>query len=100
MRTIIYCKPTEKGIHSFYLNNGQNEVFYLFSQAYRKSVEEYYGKGVSIDDAIRYSKAHKDSSITRTMTKIPIYIRYVENEYGVAILNKTKKNHKTELRYV
>jgi hypothetical protein len=91
MKTIIYCKPTEKGMHSFYLINGDEE-YYLFSQAYRRSVANYYGRGVLFDNAIKYSKAHNDSAITRTMTKLPMYIRYIEKEYGIYVLDKTKKN--------
>lgn len=90
MKTIIYCRPTEKGVHSFYLVNGREEIL-LFSQAYRKSVDGYYRKGVAFNNAINYSRAHKDSAITRTMSKIPRYIKYAEKEYGIAVLNKTKK---------
>ncbi len=90
MKTTIYCKPTEKGIHSFYLIVG-NEEFYLFSQAYRKGVENYYGKGVRIEESMRYSRAHNDSAITRTMDKIPMYVRYVEKEYDVVVFEKTKR---------
>ena len=90
MKTIIYCKPTDKGIHSFYLLIGNKEYF-LFSQAYRKGVEKYYGKGVHIDESMKYSRAHNDIAITRTMDKIPMYIKYIEREYNVEVLKKTKK---------
>ncbi|MBE5824420.1 MAG: hypothetical protein E7308_10165 [Butyrivibrio sp.] len=99
MKTVIYCKPTKKGIHSFYLINEKEEIF-LFSQAYRKSVDEYYSKGVLFEDAMRYSKAHRDSAVVRTMSKLPIYLRYIEKERGIAIFNKAKKrNQKCMLRY-
>ncbi len=90
MNTTIYCKPTAKGIHSFYLIVGSEE-FFLFSQAYRKGVEEYYGRGVCIDVSMNYSRAHKDSAIIRTMGKIPIYVKYIEKEYKIKILEQTKK---------
>jgi hypothetical protein len=67
MRTVIYCRPTAKGVHSFYLLTGEEE-FFLFNQAYRKGVEKYYGKGVFLNDAMNYSKAHNDSAIIRTMS--------------------------------
>ena len=92
MKTTVYCKPTDKGIHSFYLVIGAEE-FFLFSQAYRKGVEEYYGGGVLFSEAINYSKAHKDSAITRTMSKIPMYVRYIEKEYDIEVLNKTRKSN-------
>ena len=80
MKTTIYCKPTDKGILSFYLIQGVNE-FYLFSQSFRRGVNEYYGKGVRIDEAFNYAKAHKDTAIIRTMDKIPMYVKYIEQEY-------------------
>lgn len=50
MKTTIYCKPTDKGVHSFYLIVGTKE-FFLFSQAYRNGVAKYYGRGVRIDES-------------------------------------------------
>ena len=91
MKTEIYCKPTEKGIHSFYLVMGSEE-FFLFSQAYRKGVDDYYVSGVLLNEAMNYSKAHKDSAITRTMSKIPMYVRYIEKEYDLAVLERTKRS--------
>ena len=91
MKTTIYCKPTAKGVHSFYLLMGSDE-FYLFSQSYRKGVEEYYGRGVRIDDAIKHSRAHRDSAIIRTMDKIPMYVKYIEREFDISVLNSTKKH--------
>lgn len=93
MKTTIYCKPTSKGIHSFYVSVGSEEYF-LFSQNYRKGVAEYFGNGVIFKDAINYSKGRHDNAIVRTMSKIPKYIKYIENEYDVVILNKTKKKYK------
>lgn len=90
MKTTIYCKPTDKGVHSFYLLIG-NEEFYLFSQAYRRGVEEYFGKGVRIDESMKYSRAHNDSAITRTMDKIPMYVKCIEREYDIEIFERTKR---------
>ncbi len=92
MKTAIYCRPTAKGVHSFYLIIGDDE-FFLFSQSYRRGVEDYYGRGVRIDEAINYSRAHRDSAITRTMDKIPMYVKYIEREYDVEVLKRTKKRY-------
>ncbi len=97
MKTTIYCKPTAKGIHSFYLMVGTEE-FFLFSQAYRKGVEEYYGRGVRIDESMKYSRAHNDSAITRTMDKIPMYVKYIEKEYAIEVLEQTKKRSSQNYR--
>ena len=97
MKTTIYCKPTAKGVHSFYLIVGTEE-FFLFSQAYRKGVEEYYGRGVRINESMKYSRAHNDSAITRTMDKIPMYVKYIEKEYAIEVLEQTKKRSSTNYR--
>ena len=72
MKATIYCEPTSKGMHSFYLIASGTE-YYLFSQDYRKGVHEYFGKGVRIDKATDFSKSRRDAAIMRTMTKIPMY---------------------------
>ena len=41
MKTKIYCKTQEKGVHTFYLNK-DGRIYYLFSQDYRKGVSKYY----------------------------------------------------------
>ena len=56
MKATIFCEPTAKGIHTFYLStNGQR--YYLFNQDYRKGVQEYFGRGVSINEAMNYRTA-------------------------------------------
>lgn len=97
MKTTIYCKLTAKGVHSFYLMVGTEE-FFLFSQAYRTGVEEYYGRGVCIDESMKYSRAHNDSAITRTMDKIPMYVKYIEKEYAIEVLKQTKKRSSQNYR--
>lgn len=92
MTTKILCETTEKGIHSFYLLVG-NEKYFLFSQAYRKGVNEFYRQGVPLDESINYAKAHYDSAIIRTMDKIPKYIEYVEKFYHIEVLRKTRKRN-------
>lgn len=90
MKTIIYCEPTSKGVHSFYVHSNDGD-FFLFSQNYRKGVQIYFGKGVHLDEAYNFSKSNHDNAIIKTMNKLPMYIRYVEKEYGIAILNQTMK---------
>lgn len=98
MKTTIYCKPTERGVHSFYLINSGREYF-LFSQKYKKGVHNYYANGVLLDDSINFSKSKKDTAIMRTMSKLPMYISYIEQEYGLEILKKTKKKNQAFAQY-
>ena len=92
MKAMIYCEPTERGIHSFYLVTEGREYF-LFNQNYRKGVQEYFNRGVSIDQAMNYSKTHNDSALVRTMTKLPTYIKYIEKEYEIEVFEQTKKRN-------
>ena len=90
MKDMIYCKRTDCGFHSFYLVvNGQE--YYLFRQNSRKGVQKYYGDGVPINAALDFSRAHRDDAIERTMTKLPLYIRYIEREYEIEVFEQTKR---------
>lgn len=93
MKTMIYCKTAEKAVHSFYMIN-EGKVYFLFSQDYRKGVQEFYHKGVILNESLDFSKAHKDTAIERTMSKIPMYIKYIEKEYGIEVLERTKKRNR------
>ena len=90
MKPVIHCKVTRPGIHSFYMIS-DGHSYYMFSQDYQKSVHEYFSKGVSLDKAIDFSKSHKDSDVMRTMSKIPMYIKYIECEYEIKVLERSKK---------
>lgn len=93
MTTKIICKPTAKGIHSFYLTCEMG-TYFLFCQNYRKGVQEFYSKGVSLKNAIDVSKGKKDTAIVRTMNKILPYIRYIEKEYDIKVLDRTSRKER------
>ncbi len=92
MKTTIFCKSNGDGIHSFYLVT-KNDEYFLFNQNYRKGVQQYFGQGVLLHEATDYSKAHRDEALAKTMTKLPMYIRYIEKEHGIEILEKTKRKN-------
>lgn len=98
MKNMVFCKTTERGIHSFYLETA-GETYFLFSQGYRKGVQNYYGEGVRLDDAFNYGKSRGDTAITRTMKKIPMYIKHIEKEYGIEVLEQTKKKNANSNSY-
>ena len=93
MKNTIYCKTTAKGISTFYLKT-ENGEYFLFNQNYRRGVNDYYKNGVSLDNATDYTKSKFDASIIRTMSKIFMYVKYVEKEYDVEILKQTIKKNK------
>ena len=92
MKAIIYCDTKTHGVHSFYLMFNGCEYF-LFNQNYRKGVQEYFSRGVSLAESTDYSRSHKDSAIIKTMSKIPVYIKYLEKEYAIEVFEQTKKRN-------
>ncbi|MBD5632285.1 MAG: hypothetical protein HDP34_03535 [Clostridia bacterium] len=89
MQAKIFCRTVAKGKQSFYMTvNGQK--YFLFTQDYRVSNKEYFQSGVSISEINNYSGAHS-TAVRKTLDKLPVYIRYVEKEFGVAIYEKTKQ---------
>lgn len=94
MAAKVYCRKV-KSLHTFYLVTDEGE-FFLFNQAYRKGVHEYFSHGVHLDKALDHSKSRTDNALAKTKDKLPMYIKYVEKEYGISILNraKSRKGHK------
>ena len=92
MKATVYCKATDKGVHTFYLAQGGEEYF-LFHQSFRRGVKEYFGRGVSIDEAFNFGRSHHNTALIHTMEKLPAYIKYVEKEYGIEVLKQTAKKN-------
>lgn len=90
MMTEIYCKQMVRGTHSFYLSTDEGD-FFLFQQSFRRSVRDYFEGGVRLDKALDHSRANRDVNVIRTISKLPMYIRYVEKEYGITVLEQTKR---------
>lgn len=86
MRTEITCVEQTKGELTFYLDHGP-ERYFLFLQPYKRGVRDFYGCGVFLDQALDRTRARRDTGILHTMTKLPMYIRYIEKEYGLKILS-------------
>ena len=47
MKTLIYCEPIDRGVHSFYMVH-KGEKYFLFTQKYRRGVHNYYRKDTII----------------------------------------------------
>lgn len=70
----------------------------MFKQPYRKGVQAYFGNGVSIDKALNHNWNKLDRAVMRTIDKIPQYVRYIEKEYGIAVLKQTKRGECKNVR--
>lgn len=89
MITTIYCK-TNDTVQDFYMIHN-NEEIYLFTQKRKASVERFYASGVNLDKALCHGIGNSNYAIHKTMDKLRLYIRYIEKEYDIILLNKTKK---------
>ena len=89
MKNSIYCKTTAKGKQTFYLLT-QGTKYFLFVQEYRRSNKEVFEQGISLFD-LRKLKKHCSYSVRHTAEKIHVYIRYIKQEYGISVMEMTKR---------
>ena len=84
-RTKIICKSAHDKLEFFACTGG--EEIYLFSQRFDRAVFERYKKGVELGDALTPVKRYgRNLPLEKVSDKLPAYIRYVEQEYGVSLL--------------
>ena len=88
MANKIYCRTVAKGRQAFYLEANSKEYF-LFEQDFRSSNKKMYRNSISICE-VRKLKSHASTAVRHTAEKLIPYIKYVEKEYGIAVLKKTK----------
>lgn len=89
MKNFIYCTTTAKGEQSFYLMT-QETKYFLFAQAFRRSNKDVFEQGISLFE-LRKLKKHCSYSVRHTAEKLPVYIRYIEQEYDILIMETTKR---------
>ena len=97
MKDYIYCTNTAKGQQIFYLI-AQGKKYFLFVQANRKSNKKVFEQGVSLYD-LRKLKKHDSYSVRHTAGKIPAYIHYIEQEYGISVMEMTKRKQSNWKNY-
>ena len=71
----------------------QVNEYYLFSQDYRKGNKEIFSNKVFLSE-LRKLKKHHSHSVRNTVEKIPNHIRYIEKEYGISLLERSKESKK------
>ena len=92
MKATVHCEATDKEVHTFYLVS-EGIKYFLFHQSFRRGVKEYFGRGVSINEAFNFGRSHHNTALIHTMEKLPAYIKYVEKEYGIEVLKQTAKKN-------
>ena len=97
MATIIKCRTNNIGKHNFYIEHLGKE-YYLFSQDYHRGVNIYFAKGVNLNNVLNIKTAKRDHKVIKTMSKMKMYIKYIENEYDINILKCTMKKGEIKKR--
>ena len=85
----VFCMK-RNDLHDFYIADGRNDR-YLFSQKYKKIIDDYYRHGVALNKAITHSGNVDSKMIHHTMEKLKLYIKYLEREHEIVVLNCTKR---------
>ncbi|MBR6385126.1 MAG: hypothetical protein IKS03_03270 [Ruminococcus sp.] len=87
---VIICKNSStKGIINFFAEDS-TQSYFLFQQKFRHSTYDFYKKGIPVRQAFSHRSTHRDRAIENVIKRLPSQISYIEKEYGVAILNRTK----------
>lgn len=71
----VFIVPKEKAI-DFYLKDDRGNVYYLFTGAYRASVNEFFGLGISWNNLKRGFKT-RSKAVARVIEKIQRHAKYV-----------------------
>lgn len=88
-RIEIYCKSNNNDLNFYVSANG--EEFFLFKQRFDYPTFQRFKKGVKLGDALS-PKSRRSSSPTleKVCEKLPMYLKYVEQEYGISLLQNGK----------
>lgn len=88
MKTVIKCTENKLGGHSFYINH-QGIDYLLFNQRYHRGVDRVFKNGLDLYDSLDPKTAKGDTAMLKTISKMKLFIKYIEKEYQVKILNSS-----------
>ena len=88
----IVCRQNGYMHDFFVITDGVR--YYLFTQKFRRGVDEFYRMAMPLGKAIKHGCGKGDRAIHRTMDKLRIYIKYIEKENDIIILEETRRKKK------
>ena len=98
MKKNIYCRTTDKGILSFYVQIGENTTF-LFATRYYKSARQLFVKGVDFHRLFDLSRNH-NTAVRNIANRLLVALRKYQKETGIAIFQpKTARVRQRGLEY-
>ena len=84
MKDKIFVENKSDHLH-FYLKNSKCGKLYLFSQRFSRGVFDFFSKERSINEILNFRRWNRNPRLDKTISKIPIYMRYAEREYGYCL---------------
>ncbi len=97
MDSIISCRINRQGNHNFYIEHNGKQ-YYLFTQEYHRGVNIYFSSGVSLRRTLNIRTA-KDHCVQHTIEKLTPYIKYVEEENEIRILERKEHDRRKNMTY-
>ena len=94
---VIYCTQPVRGTLYFYVRSA-GEEHYLFGQPFRATLWDRYRFGVRLEDALKWSGCHAVPSQMKVCEKLFKMIPWIEKEYGLPLLRKSRKSSRREGR--
>ena len=88
MKTTIQCKPNRLGGHAFYIKH-EGIDYLLFNQKYHNRVNQTFSRGLDLNDSLDPKTAKGDVQVLKTISKMKMYIKYIEKEFQVKILDSS-----------
>ena len=86
----VYCLALNHGGLDFYLQQ-DGESYYLFNQRYRSDLADWFKNGVPLTQALKAVKRGVPTTVCNVAEKLPTYIKYIEKEYDITVLEQTRK---------
>lgn len=78
MKNTITVEKASGKLH-FYLHTNSGQ-YYLCSQRSNQCVYDYFRKGRSENEVLSFHKWNQHPSLDKTISKLPVYIKYVRKE--------------------
>ena len=91
MKTVyITCEEKTRGTLSFFVT-AAGEKYYLFSQDYCHTIWKKYNRGLLLNDSLDHAKCGGHEILEHMADKFPVYLKYIEDEYGIVLTRKGAK---------
>ena len=88
MKTTIQCKQNKLGGHAFYIKH-EGTDYLLFNQKYHNKVNQTFSVGLDLRNSLDPKTAKGDVNVLKTISKMKMYIKYIEKEFQVKILDSS-----------